>query len=223
MAQTAYPTATTLETFITTALGADYAEMTPLLAALDYTKAIAAAQAEFEAKTNRIFLATASAQKRFDPPINKPLLLLRRDLATVSAVAYTPQGGTTTTFTSGTDYVLEPLNAADEGRPYYGIHFAQWKWQGPINLARKGSIYVTGFWGWGTTSTGFPDDVYWAIHALGACKLWPQIAARRSGGMLSFSQQGATQDYGVAPYGYMRKEWDDQVKDAMSTYRRIGI
>jgi hypothetical protein len=148
----------------------------------DYTGLGALAQREFELGTGRIpFLKDASdVTRRFDPPGGPahgsgagsftgtfgaygggPYLEFAAGLVTATSIvkwitSATPAG---TAMVDGTDYLLMPLNAPAEGKPWEGLQILIPTYGG------RGSIAVTGKWGYSAT---IPEDVWQACLALGA-------------------------------------------------------
>lgn len=88
-----------------------------------------------------------------------------------------------TTLTLGTDYIIEPTNAAALGRPYTTITIVGSNgFSLPTNLAPQ--VEVTAKWGWPTV----PDDIEQATYILSA-----DLYKRKDsiGGVLGLSELGA--------------------------------
>ena len=114
----------------------------------------------------RFWLDTGTANVRYYTPRSYRVLQID-DLVTMTSVGI-DRGGTGTyseAWTSGTDYVLEPFNAAAEqpARPYetLRVRFLSGRWL-PTYIEQ--SVKVTGQFGWVT----IPDDVTAATSILAA-------------------------------------------------------
>lgn len=212
-----YPGAEDLQSFL------EAAELTlsaELLAQLP--TAIAAARKDFENTVDRIMLAPADAAvRRFDPPAHwrdgGATLFLKRDLAAVTSVVYQPSGSDAETLTEGEDYELEPYDAPEDGQPYTRIRFLVRRWTGPLSARHRGSIRVTGRWGY---ATEIPEDAWLAMCARGAWRLFGQIAQASTGGMLGWSDADRKVDYGVETWGRLRDIWAAQYDGAVNNYKR---
>lgn len=118
----------------------------------DIQTAISAAARTIDAQTGRRFYPDADAQQtRMFWPLN-PGFCLIDDLSTFTSLNY--QGDT---WTLGSDFYLEPMNAAADGRPYTGIRTIARPFiytlaeRAPGWAGFDGRITVVGKWGWATT------------------------------------------------------------------------
>jgi hypothetical protein len=133
----------------------------------DVTLAIGAASRAVDSMTGRRFWLDADAnQVRYYTPRSYRLLQID-DLVTMTSVAIDRSGTGTfsETWTSGTDYVLEPFNAPAEqpARPYetLRVRMLSGQWLPPYI---EQSVKVTGKFGWAV----IPDDVTAATGILAA-------------------------------------------------------
>lgn len=136
----------------------------------DITTAVSAASRGIDEATHRRFWADADATKvrHYTPHVRSRVLTID-DLVTLGSVKTDHSGDATftTTLTENTDFVLEPLNAADENpvEPYTRVRLhpassAYWP-------AYPRSVQVTGKFGW----PAVPDQVVRATTIL-ATKLF---------------------------------------------------
>lgn len=222
MPKATYPTSADLSSFLTTA---GFASAT--VAALDLATAIAAGIASFEREAGRKMLwlaATAAEQRRYDPPQNRDgLLFLADDLCELTSLVYEPYQGSATTLTADDDYELEPYNALLRGQPVTKIRFLHRRWLMPLSSANRRSLKITAKWAYAISTFGFPDDAWEAMRAHGAWALWPSLRQAVTGGMLSWSEAGVNENYGVESWTGLRDLWDDQYQSAVKRYRRAEM
>jgi hypothetical protein len=176
----------------------------------DLALAIGAASRAVDSTTGRRFwLDTGTANVRYYTPSSYGELRID-DLVTLTSVAIdrTGTGTYSETWTSGTDYVLAPFNAASEqpARPYNSLLVRRVFSRGfPTGIEQ--SVKVTGKFGW----LAVPDDVTAATSILAAKLL-------RRGREAPFGIVTAGIDQGVA----MRiARTDPDVYTLLSSYSRM--
>ena len=153
---------------------------------IDYQQRIDQARQTFEQQIGRVLLAT-SQTRRFDPPTNvRGIVDLRTDL--VSVTSLTVQGAAKV---EGTDYLLEPYNSAQDGKPYRWIEFLSGiYWRFPLYVELRRSVVIVGMFGY---ALGVPTLGYDAILAQGAIDCYPDLALAISRG-LQMKRQGDTEE-----------------------------
>jgi hypothetical protein len=127
--------------------------------------ALTAASRGIDHCTDRRFWADADAtQVRYYTPRTCRLVEID-DLVTLTAVAIDLVGDATfaTTWTVNSDFVLEPLNAAADARPYTQIRLTPYRAQW-LPAGRPRSVRVTGKFGW----AAIPPEVKEATIVLAA-------------------------------------------------------
>lgn len=132
--------------------------------------ALAASRAVDSATGRRFYLDVDVNQVRYYTPESLRLLLID-DVSTLTAVAV-DRGGSgsfSETWTNGTDFVLEPLNAPADFWPYETLRVRQLAGRWLPNWIEK-SVRVTAQFGW----PAVPDDIYTATEIL-AVKLFKRI------------------------------------------------
>jgi hypothetical protein len=122
----------------------------------DIPRVIAAASRAVDGYCNRRFYYDTADTVRYYR-LRQSVLALE-DLGHVTAIAAsTVPGQYTQTGTEGTDYVLEPLNAAADGRPYTLLRAIGWwptyRWCPPAQLS---VLRITGKYGWAEIPSQVP-------------------------------------------------------------------
>lgn len=222
--KTAYPTASDLLTFLT-----DAEIATDTATALATSTVISAAIQDVEQSCNRIFLAPADAETRYyDPPTGPTGKLFIADLASFTSLSYQPEGSTATTLTRNEDFWLLPDNAATLSQPYTCIEFRR-RWPVPLPATLRRSLLLVGKHGYGTRGDsapavgGFPEAVWDAMLARAGERLWPRLRQALTGGMLSFTELGVTESFGVEPWRDLKDGWTSTVRSTVAQYRRRGV
>jgi len=131
----------------------------------------AAAAAMWEDLTGQHpFLAAAEdSVRRQDAPVSPDgLLWLDRPLAALTSVSYQPAGNPSGTLVAADAYLAIPVNAEDDLVPYHGLLFRGHRWGAPLGYWYRGSLYVTGRWGY---TTELPANVWEGIRSQAALKL----------------------------------------------------
>lgn len=183
-------------------------------AGLDLGSAALLGREVVERETDRVFLAV-SATREFDPPVgNNGVLDLGVDLVSLSSLTY---GGTA--WTAGTDYRLQPVNATVEGKPFSMIRFNR-RWQSPLPFSQQGSLVITGLWGY---SAKIPEDVWQAMRAAAAVTLLPAISFGLTRGLVSWSDEDTTENYGKDPLGNLAATWGAIRSGAIARYKRVAV
>lgn len=211
-----YPTAGEIVSLCKTA-GLDLApEANPVLAA-------GVGKTEFERRANRKMLVGASATRKYDPPTDPNVLLLSggeresvlriHDVIGTPTIAYQPRGSTAETLVEGTDYDLDPANAAAEERPFTRIQFYR-SWAGPLSDTLRLSIRVTGTFGYWST---IPADAFQAMLFLGVLDLLEAAKQNKTGGVTGWRALDYEEQYGQ---NTLRNLLDDWQKQADATVRR---
>jgi hypothetical protein len=194
MPQSAYPTMIDLGAWLQ-----DAGFTAAAVANLDLETAAAAGIATFEQAVGRRMLATTQTRE-FDLPSHpRGILDLRADLASLTSVTVS---GTAQVL--NTDVRLREPNAADEGRPYWGLQFYRRFYPTSYPLAAWGQVVVTGLWGYAAT---IPDDVWQAMLAAAGLSLFPYLAQEFSRGAITYKEQDVTEEYGKDPMGSFRDNW----------------
>ncbi len=113
----------------------------------DATKAIAAAEAGIEEYCDRVFYPSGATVSRYYTPTELGYVWID-DLISAATVATDPTGtgSFSQTWVANTDYILDPFNAAADGKPFErmlanptsSLRFYCW----------PRSVKVTGQWGW---------------------------------------------------------------------------
>ena len=219
MSRTAYPTTQDLEQFLT---GGGLTLTNALRAVFPHV--VNAAKKQFEEDCGRVILAPSADTRRFNPPTNRDrLLILPYDLATLTSIVYVPTNGTSTTFTSGTDFDPEPYNASAETKPYTQIRFYTYQWQEPLNYGVRNSLRIAGRWGYATT---VPDDVWLAVLARSAWSAFAQINLANTSGIRTWTDGDRTVAYG---FNTLAETWAGSdgrgglYGQTVSRYRRYTI
>lgn len=219
MGKSAYPTAKNLSEFLSGA-GLTLTNAQELF----LPAAATAARLEFERRTDRVFLAGASAQRRTDPPTahvdGETILFLPWDAATITAVSYQPTNATAETWTEGEDYDLLPYHASTVGLPIDRLRIYGKRWLGPLTSQVRRSIYLTGTWGYGAT---IPEDAWLGMLNAGALQLWQQITQYTTGGRLSYKDDEVAEDFGILPWQSAAAAWRSQLDGIVNRYRRIVL
>lgn len=216
MARTAYPTADDILALL------ESAGLTPSDALQDFLEdAAEAGWREFETRTGiRPFLAGTAAVRYFDPPTRSREFVLPVPLAALTSIAYTPTGSSAVTLTLGTDFTVYPLNYAAESRPITRLRFATHRWQDPLSIAFRGSLAITGQWGWGVT---IPGDAWLAMAALGGLHVLAMQSQAQTGGIVRWSEKDRSEQYSADPLETLQTEWNGRVDRAVQSYRRVTI
>lgn len=147
--------------------------------------------------------STAISQYPFDP-YNLPV----QDIANTTVVVKTSSAGNgvfDVTWTQGTDYQLEPLNASLNGKPYRRIVAVGGKTFSTQVIQALPTVQVTAYWGWDAV----PTDV------TQACVL---LTIRQ------FARLNAA--LGVVGYNDMAiqvKAVDPDVRDLLNQYRYLAV
>lgn len=134
----------------------------------DIARAISAASRAVDAETGRRFYLTptppaANVARTYTPA--RPGVLLIDDLAALTSVEASDRAGVWTAWTLDTDFILEPLNATADGRPFDTVRalerssfvndsvgFPYW----------PSSVRITGRWGW----PSLPDEIVQATQII---------------------------------------------------------
>jgi len=231
----AYPTTTELQTFLKGARLITDASTEPD-SDLDYAGAIALAVSAWENATNYIpFQADGSDVTAYCKPIDilfppneYPFLPLSKTGSGgwISVTSVTV--GITSTFagtvlTAGTDYVLQPKNAALNSKPYTRILFQcpSGVWT-PFSSIVGGdladSIKIIGKRGYQAT---IDATVKAAVLRKAASQLAGEIFGKLSGGGISEWKQGDTMTrYSIADLMRLPSEWDGVFSQTVTRYRR---
>jgi len=219
MGQSAYPTAAQLTTFLSGAgvtMAADF----------DETAAVNGAADEFERRIRRILLAPAGAvNRRYDPPVTPSnVLVLDRDLATVTSVVYQPEGGSAETLVRDTDFWLLGNPGDVEVEPFavswWGVRFLR-RWSLPLGGAVYRSLRITGRWGYATT---IPDDAWQAILELAAVGAVASYATDQvQEGLVRYAAAGVEKLWSEDPLRGVMRRWQGRVDAAVGRYVRLEV
>lgn len=223
MPQPAYPTAAEVQAFL---VAGGVTVSSALLAQLP-VMALAAIQS-FESETDRKPLLAAAGTRRFDPPDTRDgSLYLEADLAAApTSVSYQPAGQPATALVATTvdvlgDYDVEPFNASAKGEPFTKLVFRRWRYGGGwCGDAYRGSLYVTGLWGYGVQ---IPDDAWKAILRLAACEALT-VLALDSGGVSSLKMETFETRYPAGgQYAGDYGRWMGEAQKVMNRYQRASL
>lgn len=214
---TAYPTSSDLSSYLMA-----HGFTSVQIESLGYAAALRAGIERVERATGRTFLASSSTTRRYDPPTDIMHTLQIEDLSSSPTIVYTPQDSTSETLTVNSDYWLYPHNALAEGLPYSRIQFFR-SWYSPLSSVFFRSLAITGYWGYGTTSTGYPEDVYQAMLAASAIYLLPQIRNSIVGNVIEWKQADVSKKFGDMPYAGLHQAWAEQYQHVVNTYKKIYL
>lgn len=158
-----------------------------------------AAVADLEKATGRQFIA-ASGTETYDAPTGAAgLVLLRRDLLSVSGL--TRSGSAQI---SGTDYRLVSLERNSDRAPvYYAVQFQAPAYAFPGSAGWDG-VSITGTWGYGTN---VPPGAWQGVLNRAAWLAAPSLILGFSGGFVSWTEADVTENYGQNPLAALMKAW----------------
>jgi hypothetical protein len=169
--------------------------------------AIEGASRRIDGYCGRFFYKTASTAITMYP-FNSYVQPLADDVANTSITLKTDTNGDgtfDTTWVQGTDYQLEPLNAALEGKPYRRIVAIGGKTFPQQYTPDRPLVQVTAEWGWQT----IPDDIREACILLA---------------MRGFARLNAALGVvGFADMAIQVRAVDPDVRDLLNPYRIIGF
>lgn len=220
MPESLYPTGEDLMAFLYGASLIDSATApTGRYASLGYDAACRAAAAEFERRTGRRFLPTATVEL-FDPVTDRNgRLSLGREWATITRVEVDG-----TVLTEGDDYVLEPYSGV--GPPYRFLRFLTVA-TAPVPWGSLATVEVTGTRGAGSS---VPDDVWQAVLQRAASILLPSVvgiltSGAAAGGIASLRLGDADVAFrapSAGSSGSMGGGWDATFERTVAAYRFVG-
>lgn len=203
-----YPTADDLQTYLE---GHGMTLSAALEAQLE--RAISGARQDLENATGRVFLAVEGT-RTFDPPVNASGVLdLGEDLVSLTSLSLSGSA-----LTEGSDFRLERLNGAARGLPYGMVCFNQ-RWCRPLAASLWNAVEIGGLWGYSET---VPADVWEAILARGASRLFTHIAHGNTGGLLAWKEKDRGEEYGVETWKRLKDGWQDVYTAAVSQYKRVA-
>lgn len=185
-----------------------------------------AGRLDFEQRTDRLpFLAGATdTTRRFDPPkAGSARLWLKPDLAALTSITYQPGGASAETLTLDTDFSLLPFNAAADEQPYTAIDFTPWRGFGAWASsypAYRGSIRITGRWGYQTT---LPENAWLAILAAGSLSLLPQLSFGLTSGLVEWHEKDRGERYGADPLAGLAAGWQASLNRTVAIYKRMNL
>ena len=184
--------------------------------------ALASAIGEWERVTKwQPFAADAAPSARvFDSPLSAIL-----DLEGGVVDAPTVMIGTSA-YTLGQQYTMGPKNALARGLPVMFLDFSPlsspqgYGYSNSLGYLPSGrlTVSVTGTWGYCKV---IPPDVRQAILQEAACQLAPSLAIARFGGLVSWTEEGVSENYGRAQYSDMADSGAKAFQNAAMRYRRI--
>lgn len=188
---------------------------------MDLEQAAADGIAEFERVARRVMLAGDSETRYFDPPGNREGIVSIDDVIGTPSVVWQPQGSSPTTWTAGTDYRLEDVNAAAKGRPYTILRLYRCGGYGdPVPLSYRGAVAVTGTFGYGAT---IPDDAWRAMALLGGLAVGQELFQGESGGSQSWSASavGYSESFNPQVFMSLTNGWQGQADKIVSRYKKV--
>jgi hypothetical protein len=188
---------------IATTNGDTYLDEVEVEVTLQLDASIRAGIRDLEKATDRVFLA-AAATRRFNPPTSSQHLLLDQDLASLTSLSYGPATGTVV-FVNGTDFTLEPWDAPARLLPYDTVVFADaHRWNYPLPIDQRGSIYIAGAWGYGVT---IPENAWLAMLARGAWLSAPLLAQGLNDGVVEVQQKDTRTKWADDPLAAQKLVW----------------
>lgn len=134
-------------------------------------------------------------------------LLLNDDLVSITTLKTDDDGDGSfeETWTSGTDYILQPLNATLQSRPYDRIVAVGGKTFPVPTIPPDPGVQINGVWGW----PAIPDDIREACILLS---------------MRHFARYNAALGVvGFADMAVQVRAVDPDVRDLLNPYRKLGI
>jgi hypothetical protein len=219
MPYAAYPTAAQLQQFLA---AQNLVDNPPAGAAalFDYDLAVKSAVSDFEAATQRRFVAGVPATRYYAPPSNpRRLLDFRSDLLSLTSVVYHPLNSSAQTLVVDTDYRLGPANAAADATPYQYLEL-YYRWWAADLWSLQRAVEVTGVWAY---SAQVPEDVFQAILKSATILMLPELATMETGHLRSWKQGIVTEEYGSDPLGRIQTRFETQVARVVGRYRRKSI
>jgi hypothetical protein len=175
----------------------------------DLETAASVGRRRFEELTGRKYLGV-SQTRTFDYPTGTRTLKLRQDLCALTSLSV---GGTAKVL--NTDFYLKPDNADLDGRPWDRIEFAYD--YAYVNPAR--AISIVGTWGFGTTIV---EDAWSAMRDIGCMECIPAVSAALTGGLVSWTTGGTTENYGTKPFAGAIEMWQARIDQAIKYRTRVG-
>ena len=156
----------------------------------------------------------AATQTRYYDPAD--LLELDAGLLTVTTLktGVLADGTGGTTRTAGTDYVLEPFNAANTLRPFTRVRFIT----SPYGLDR--SVSIAGSWGFAASC---PEDVVQAITRLAAARVAHSLTLGASGPVTDLKQGPVELSYEAGAGLTNREACESALRALSAEYRRVYL
>lgn len=179
---------------------------------LDLDTAAQVGRREFERATGRQFLAVTRTLVR-DYPQGTKRLPLNADIASSVGLTVSVSG---TAKVLNTDYYLKPDNADAYGEPWTAIEFAAFSYYLPVLPAR--AISITGSIGYGTT---IPVEAWRAMRDVACMECLPGIQALLTGGLVSWTEAGISENYGKQPFDGAITLWTNRIEKAETRLRRV--
>jgi len=219
-----YPPASDLLTFLRASgmLKGIPAEGMPTYDILGY--ALASAIGEWERVTKwQPFAADAAPSTRvFDSPLSS-ILDLEGGLVDAPSVMIG-----TSAYTLGQQFTTGPKNAAARGLPTMFLDFGPlmapqgYGYSNSLGFLPSGrlTVSITGTWGYCRV---IPPDVRQAVLQQAAAQLAPSLAISRFGGLMSWTEEGVTENYGRAQYSDIAETGAKAFHDAAMRYRRVSF
>ena len=184
--------------------------------------ALASAIGEWERVTKwQPFAAAAAPSTRvFDSPLSA-ILDLEGGLIDAPSVMIG-----TTAYTLNQQFTAGPKNALARGLPICYLDFGPltspqgYGYSNSLGFLPSGrmTVSVTGTWGYCGV---VPPDVRQAILQEAAAQLAPSLAIARYGGLISWTEEGVTENYGRAQFSDMADSGAKAFASAAMRYRRI--
>lgn len=216
MAHTTNPTGEDLKAFLEPVM---LAVGKSLPKQVNYQDRADAARLYIEGQIGRPILATTQT-RRYDPPTNvRRTLELGADLLSVSSL--TVEG---ITMVENTDFVLEPYNAAADGKPFRWIVFTTRCWPYRLMPTQFRSVVITGTWG---LSTAIQAQLWQACLCQGAINCYPELALAISKGLQMLKEGDVEQMYargkGNGPLVEEMAGWQLQVDQAINNALLVEV
>ncbi len=216
VSRTLYPTGADVQRELT-ANGLIVANPTGAAQFIDIFGAALKGREMVEEVTGRRFLAT-SQTRTYPFPKSGRVLQLGADLVGSPTVTINGTGKTL-----NTDYVLIPLNADQDGKPFDRIEFAyQYLWTQTYPMSNPRPISVMGSFGFGLTIV---EDAWRAMLDAACLECVPGIQAALTGGLVKWTEADVTEDYGKSAFAGSVEQWQARLMNTIKyrTNRKVGI
>lgn len=184
---------------------------------IDLETAASAGVGEFERRTGYVpFLAGAAQTRTYRGDAIQPFcdgywLKVNSGLLSVSAVSI--DGNTQAV---GTQYTLEPADAANTGRPYTDVRFRYYGGNSYFS-----TISITGVFGYGLT---IPDDAWRGMLIAGALEVLTESSGYLGGQRLkSYEEKGVREEFTTGTIEMAQSKMEARLTQIVSRYKRQTV